>query len=71
MTIRDWCSSTTNVSYAGATVIIIYQTGKPPIRSVAGNIPADVAKCNVGWIYVSKINPDTLTFLEVEVVIND
>ena len=31
----------------------------------------DYAKCNVGWIYVSKINPDTLTFLEVEVMIND
>ena len=49
MTIRDWCSSTTNVLY-GATVLIIYQTGKQPIRSVAGNISADVAKCNVGWL---------------------
>lgn len=70
MTIRDWCSSTTNVLY-GATVFIIYQTGKQPIRSVAGNISADVAKCNVGWFAVRKVNPDTLTFLEVEVMIND
>ena len=70
MTIRDWCSSTNNVFY-GATFLTIYQTGKQPIRAVVGIIPEDIAKSNVSWIRVTKVNPDTLTFLEAEVMIHD
>ena len=70
MTIRDWCSSTNNVFY-GATFLTVYQTGKQPIRAVVGIIPAEIANCNVICIRVTKVNPYTLTFLEVEVMIHD
>ena len=66
MTIRDWCSHTNNVYY-GATRFTICETGKLPVRAVAGNIPNDIAERDIDWISVTKVNPDTLAFWEVKV----
>lgn len=68
MTIRDWCSHTSNVFY-GATVFTIYRTGKQSVRAVAGCIPDELARRDVLWITVTKINPDTMGFHEVAVTI--
>lgn len=68
MTIRDWCSHTANVFY-GATVFTIYRTGKQPVRAVAGCIPDELARREVLWITVTKINPDTMGFHEVAVTV--
>lgn len=67
MTICEWCSRTNNVYY-GATMFTIYRKGKELIRAVAGCIPDEIAKKLVEWVTVKKINPDTLAFLEVEVM---
>ena len=68
MTIRDWCSYTANVFY-GATVFTIYRTGKQSVRAVAGCIPDELARREVRWITVTKINPDTMGFHEVAVTV--
>lgn len=68
MTIRDWCSHTANVFY-GATMFTIYRTGKQSVRAVAGCIPDELARREVLWITVTKINPDTLGFIEVAVTL--
>lgn len=66
MTIRDWCSNTMNVYY-GSTVFTINQTGKRPIRAVAGCIPDELLRRDVRWITVTRINPDNMGFKEVAV----
>ena len=66
MTVREWCSHTANVFY-GATMFTIYRTGKRSVRAVAGCIPDELARREVLWITVTKINPDNMGFLEVEV----
>lgn len=68
MTIRDWCSGTSNVYY-GSTVFIISQVGKRPIRAVAGSIPDELARRETRWIAVTRINPDNLNFQEVAVLL--
>lgn len=68
MTVREWCSHTANVLY-GATVFTIYRTGKQPVRAVAGRIPDELARLDALWITVTKINPDTMCFREVKVMI--
>ncbi len=67
MTIREWCSSTNNVFY-GATQILVYRKGCNPVSMVVGVLPEHIARREVEWVRVNKINPDTMTFLEVEVM---
>lgn len=68
MTLREWCSYTSNVLY-GCTMITIYRANEPPMRAVAGCIPDEIAKRPVEFVTIKKVNPETLVCWEVEVKI--
>ena len=68
MTLREWCKCTYNV-FDGYTVITIYQENDPPIRTVAGFIPDEIALKQVQSVGVKKAGEKTAFFEEVEAVL--
>lgn len=70
MTLREWCSYTSNVIY-GRTMITIYRTGERPYKVVAGCVPEGLAKRPVEFVTIKKVNPETLVCWEVEVKLDD
>lgn len=70
MTIREWCERTNNV-FNDSTMLRIYQTSKLPIWVVAGSIPDELARREMKWATVTRINPDNMSFQEVKVKVYD
>ena len=69
MTVREWCSRTSNVFY-GATALTIYQMNEPPLRVLVGMIPEEISRLEIQTVKVLKVNLDrgAPIFVEIEVM---